>query len=53
VRDQSKKYQGITVRRTADGTTAYQAHVWSARDNRRIRKTFPPLPLRRAGAGMQ
>jgi hypothetical protein len=38
-----KQHPGISVRRNADGTTGYQAHVWSARDSKRIRKTFPTV----------
>jgi hypothetical protein len=39
--------QGIEVRRTSSGVT-YRAHVWSNRDGKRIRKSFPTLAAAKA-----
>jgi integrase len=37
------KHQGIVTKQRADGTPVYQAHVWSARDGKLIRKHFDKL----------
>ena len=56
----AKTLEGITIRHARSCPThadryaackckpSYQAHVWSARDGKRIRKTFPTLPAARA-----
>jgi integrase len=35
--------EGIEVRIATDGTRSYRASVWSNRDRKRIRKTFPSM----------
>jgi integrase len=40
--------EGIEVRVAKDGTKSYRASVWSAAENKRIRKTFPTLAAARA-----
>src|SRR5262245_46758483 len=48
--------EGIEIRIAKDGTRSYRASLWSNRDGKRIRKTFPTLaaarslPPHRAGA---
>ena len=41
-------HEGIDVRVLADGTRRYRASVWSAQDNRKIRKSFPTLAAAKA-----
>jgi integrase len=40
--------EGIETRVAKDGTKSYRASVWSAAENKRIRKTFPTLAAARA-----
>lgn len=40
--------EGIEVRAGRDGTRSYRASVWSNREQRRIRKTFPSLAAAKA-----
>src|SRR4051794_30046052 len=40
--------EGIEVRAAKDGTRSYRASVWSNRDRKRIRKTFPTLAAAKA-----
>jgi integrase len=40
--------EGIETRVAKDGTKSYRASVWSAAENKRIRKTFPSLAAARA-----
>jgi integrase len=49
-RDQGGKSvaEGIERRVQKDGTASYRASVWSARDGKRIRQTFPTLAAARA-----
>lgn len=41
--DDRKRHEGIVVKQRANGTRAYMAHVWDARAQKRVRKTFSTL----------
>src|SRR5690349_5919997 len=47
-RNRSRAPEGIEVRTAKDGRKSYRASVWSARDQKRIRKTFPTLAAAKA-----
>ena len=40
--------EGIEVRTARDGTKSYRAKVWSSRDGKAIRKTFPTMAAAKA-----
>jgi integrase len=40
--------EGIEIRTAGDGTRSYRASVWSNRDRKRIRKTFPSMAAAKA-----
>jgi integrase len=40
--------EGIEVRAAKNGTRSYRASVWSNREQRRVRKTFPSLAAARS-----
>ena len=39
----TKRHEGVVVKKRSDGSTAYMAHVWDAREQKRVRKTFDTL----------
>jgi integrase len=47
-RNGSRAPEGIEVRVASNGTKSYRASVWSARDQKRIRRTFPTLAAAKA-----